>query len=302
MLLQQSPVEKTTFRNHLFYIKRDDLLHPAFSGNKARKFFYFLNNDFPATTKIISYGSPQANSLYSLSVLARLKHWSLDYYVDHIPAFMQKNPDGNYKAAIENGANIIVLQRPEKSLSALNYIQQKLLPFEKKVLFIPEGGQCKEAEPGLQVLAGEINQWAEQENIPKLNIFLPSGTGTTALLLQKNCRFKVLTCACVGGDHYLKQQFEWFTSVKKDHPVILPARKKFHFGKLYEEFYTIWQALYSDTGIEFELLYDPLGWLTLMDYIENTQDRTPVLYIHQGGLLGNQTMLPRYLRKHRSML
>jgi len=298
MQLTESPVEKITFRGYPFYIKRDDLLATEFSGNKARKFFYFLHNNFPDKTKIISYGSPQANSLYSLSVLARLKQWSLDYYVEHISSFMQKNPEGNYQAALGNGANIIVLSRSDRSLSALDYIQQIILPFEKNSLFIPEGGRCKEAEPGVQVLSREINQWADKKNIQKLNIFLPSGTGTTALFLQKNCKFRVLTCACVGGDHYLKQQFDLLTPEKNEHPVILPASKKFHFGKLYKEFYAIWQALCTETGIEFDLLYDPLGWLTLMNYIKNTRDRTPVLYIHQGGLLGNKTMLPRYLRKY----
>jgi 1-aminocyclopropane-1-carboxylate deaminase len=299
MQLQQSPVEKITFRGHTFYIKRDDLLHPAFSGNKARKFYYFLHNDFPATAKIISYGSPQANSLYSLSVLSRLKQWSLDYYVDHIPSFVRHKADGNYQAAIENGAKIIALNRSDMALPVLDYIQQMILPIENHALFIPEGGRCKEAEPGLKILSDEINQWADKDNIQKLNVFLPSGTGTTALFLQKNSRFRVLTCACVGGEHYLKQQLDLLSPLKSDHPVILSACKKFHFGKLYEAFYAIWQALKNDTGIEFDLLYDPLGWLILMDYIENTKDKTPVLYIHQGGLLGNKTMLPRYLRKLR---
>ncbi len=299
MQLENTPVEKITFAKHAFYIKRDDLLSAAFSGNKARKFYYFLNRDFPGKNKIISHGSPQANSLYSLSVLARIKHCSLDYYVDHIPSFIQQNPNGNYQAAVKNRAHIIALKQTETHRSVVDYIQQMILPTATNALFIPEGGQCKEAEPGVQILSQEINQWAEAQNIHKLNIFLPSGTGTTAFYLHKNTRFKVLTCACVGSEQYLIQQFKLLDPLSSDHPVILPAGKKYHFGKLYEEFYSLWQQLYSETGIEFDLLYDPLGWLTLLNYIKNTGDKTPVLYIHQGGLLGNKTMLPRYLRKHR---
>lgn len=82
-----SPIEQITFNNQKYFIKRDDLLHPDFSGNKARKFYYFLKNDFPSIKKIISHGSAQSNAMYSLSVLAKLKGLKFDYYVDHIASF-----------------------------------------------------------------------------------------------------------------------------------------------------------------------------------------------------------------------
>ena len=91
-----SPIEKITFNNNSFYIKRDDLLHKDFSGNKARKFYYFLMNDFPKIKKIISYGSTQANSLYSLSVLAKIKGVKLDFYVNHISSFLKQNHRAGY--------------------------------------------------------------------------------------------------------------------------------------------------------------------------------------------------------------
>ncbi len=102
-----SPITKTKFRNKTIYIKRDDLLDESFSGNKARKFYYFLVNDFPNIKKIVGYGSAQANSLYSLSVLAKLKGVELDFYINHISSYLKENPCGNYKASLENGANII---------------------------------------------------------------------------------------------------------------------------------------------------------------------------------------------------
>ncbi len=41
-----SPITKTKFRNKTIYIKRDDLLDESFSGNKARKFYYFFSQRF----------------------------------------------------------------------------------------------------------------------------------------------------------------------------------------------------------------------------------------------------------------
>ena len=41
MTYSNSPTEKINFNNHEIFVKRDDLLDLDFSGNKARKFYYF---------------------------------------------------------------------------------------------------------------------------------------------------------------------------------------------------------------------------------------------------------------------
>ncbi|QYJ80860.1 1-aminocyclopropane-1-carboxylate deaminase/D-cysteine desulfhydrase [Shewanella aegiceratis] len=302
MKLSHTPVEAVCLGEHKVYVKRDDLLHPEFSGNKARKFAYFLENDFPTVRQLIGYGSPQANSLYSLSALAKLKGWQLDFYVDHLPGYLTEHPCGNYLAALNNGANIIDLSRKtdRDGLDSEAYIRQRVLTGSDEQLFVPEGGRCAFAEPGVAQLAREIASWKNAQPLNELVVFLPSGTGTTALYLQKQflaidpC-ISVMTCAVVGGDEYLKKQFLELEQDEALHPQIIPAAKRYHFGKLYPEFYQMWHELES-TGIAFELLYDPLGWLCLKQLWQQGL-AAPVLYLHQGGLLGNQSMLPRYRRK-----
>lgn len=296
MKLENTPVQKICFQQQTIFIKRDDLLSKGFTGNKARKFYHFLQQDLSGVDKLIGHGSAQANSLYSLSELAKLRHCQLDFYVDHIPAYLRENPRGNFRAALANGANIIALDGQQEPV--IKHITEQVLPRESNALFIPEGGRCRYAEVGVKLLADEIKDWATRQGFPELRVVLPSGTGTTALFLQKNLPFDVYTCACVGGDPYLKQQFFELEEDSALHPTILSAGRKYHFGKLYPEFYAIWQQLRAETGIEFDLLYDPLGWLCLQRLISSdVTDTRRVLYIHQGGVLGNETMLPRYLRK-----
>jgi 1-aminocyclopropane-1-carboxylate deaminase len=302
MKLSTSPIESITVNGLPFYLKRDDLIHPDFSGNKARKFYYLLHQDLTGVEKLVSFGSPQANSLHSLAVLTKDRQVKLDYYVDHIPTFLAQNPAGNYLAALNHGANIITVNRLRGELSMEEYVQQQMLPNENNCLFVPEGGRYQDAEVGIKMLADEIVDWANSEGIAELKIALPSGTGTTALFLQKRFRqlalpFEVLTCACVGGDDYLRQQFNQLSSDTNDHPLVLRTRKKHHFGKLYSEFYQTWLLLKDQTGVEFELLYDPLGWLALLDYAKTARPDRSIVYIHQGGVLGNATMVPRYVRK-----
>ncbi len=303
MKLTQTPVEAINIWQHKVYVKRDDLLHPEFSGNKARKFAYFLNHDFPAVKRLIGYGSPQANSLYSLSALAKIKGWQLDFYVDHLPTYLSQHPCGNYQAALNNGAQIIDLSQAEdrRGRDTDTYIREQILTGSEEQLFVPEGGRCSFAEPGVAQLGQEILAWKREQDLSGLLVFLPSGTGTTALYLQKyflahDVSVRVKTCAVVGGDAYLRQQFTLLAPDESQHPQIIAMDKRYHFGKLYLAFYQMWHEV-SATGIEFELLYDPLGWICLKQQLQQGLDE-PVLYLHQGGLLGNQSMLPRYKRKY----
>ena len=175
------------------------------------------------------------------------------------------------------------------------------------VLWIEEGGRQKEAEFGIRILANEITEWQKEQKIENLNIFLPSGTGTTALFLQKSIlnlqskhlMTKVFTTPCVGDSDYLKKQFLMLEGDEKFHPTILNLEKKYHFGKLYRDSYEIWLKLRQQTGVEFDLLYDPKGWMTVMAYPEIFTE--PTLYIHQGGLIGNESMIPRYQRKYKDL-
>ncbi len=194
MNIKNSPIEQITFNNQNFYIKRDDLLHCDFSGNKARKFYYFFENDFPDITKVVSHGSNQSNAMYSLSVLCKLKGWEFEYYTNHLPSFLEDNPEGNYKHTLENGMKLIIGEYDDKILGIF-----------KEELFISEGGAIKEAQYGIEILANEIKEWKKENNILSLKVFLPSGTGTTALFLQKYLDDEVLTCPCVGDEKYLQQ-------------------------------------------------------------------------------------------------
>ncbi len=282
-----TPIQKSHFCDFDFYIKRDDLINEDFSGNKARKFYYYLVNDFPNVKKLVSYGSNQSNAMYSMSVLAKMRGWEFEYYCDHISSYLKENPNGNYKGALENGANIIDLQG----------LPRPFLETKDDILYIPEGGYIQEANFGIKLLADEITEWIKLQNGNNFKIFLPSGTGTTALFLQQYLNYPVYTCACVGDEDYLRSEFLGLESDEKLHPKILKTTKKYHFGKLYKNLYLLWLELHSKTMIEYDILYDPIGIETMINNRDVFGDSN-VIYIHQGGLKGNITMLERYRRKY----
>lgn len=275
-------MQKITFCKRDFFIKRDDLLHGDFSGNKARKFAYFLSHNIDKS-KLISYGSNQSNAMYSLSVLAKMLNLNFHYVCNHIPSFLEQNPIGNYEQALKNGMKIYTHQKPE--LFAKNLV-------DENSLFIKEGGAVKEAEFGIKVLANEINTWAGEKIY---DIILPSGTGTTALFLQKHTHLKVYTCPCVGDEEYLRKQFFQLESNPNFHPTVINPPKKYHFGKPKIELFNMYKELKEQTHMEFDLLYDTVGWISLLEHI--CLFSNPIIYIHQGGILGNVSLLQRYKRK-----
>ena len=163
-------------------------------------------------------------------------------------------------------------------------------------LFINEGIWQPQAETGFISQARQIERWAEAKG-KTVDIFLPSGTGTSAAFLAKHVKFDVYTCPCVGDADYLKSEIEALTPNSKVR--ILQPPKKYYFGDLKPELYQIWREVCEQTGIEFELIYDPVGFLTMMANLGAFKNE--ILYIHQGGALGNISQKLRYERKFKEM-
>ncbi|MGI2260163.1 pyridoxal-phosphate dependent enzyme [Shewanella sp. GXUN23E] len=303
MLLINSPIEQHELFGFPVFIKRDDLLHQAFGGNKARKFAALLEMDFSEIDTLIGYGSAQANSLYTMAALAQLKGCQLEFYVDHISDWLAAHPSGNYRGALALGARVVPVdqQSDRGELSVADYIEQKILPARTRAIFVPEGGRCALAASGVEQLAKELADWRSTQEYQHVKVILPAGTGTTALFLSRyfhrnHLDLQVITVPAVGGIDYLQSQFTELEADASCHPRIVDFGRKYHFGKLYREFAEIWLQARS-RELDFELLYDPLGLMALK-HIRQQDPQACLMYIHQGGILGNETMLARYRRKY----
>jgi 1-aminocyclopropane-1-carboxylate deaminase/D-cysteine desulfhydrase-like pyridoxal-dependent ACC family enzyme len=281
--VQNSPVEQVSFQGRTYYIKRDDLLHP-FPGNKARKLTGLLQKDWSKISRVVSHGGTQSNAMLAIARLARYKNCTFDYYTRLAPEWLKEHPVGNLKAALALHMQWHETESEKPDESEIN---------APGTLFIPQGAAMPEAEVGIQTLAQEITDFAKKQSLDKLIVFLPSGTGATALYLQKHLSFPVHTIACVGDAGYLQQQFQTLEPNLQNYPRILPQKQKSPFGKPVKKYLQTWQTLKEQTGIEFDLLYDPPGWLILQDW----NPKTPIMVIHCGGVEGNESMLARYRRK-----
>lgn len=283
--MTDSPVSRIVFRNRVIYIKRDDLLHPDFDGNKARKLAYLFYSDLSSYSRVVSYGSNQSNAMYSMSVFCKLKKLEFIYFTKPFSSYLQNNISGNLAGALVNGMTLRNVDNPKQN--ALKYQNQE------KTIYIPEGVSSKGASVGLSILARELNEFIHTQGLHNPKVFLPSGTGASSLYLQKHMpMYDVYTTPCVGDAVYLRKQFSELEDDESLYPTILELDKKYHFGKLYPEFWDIYNELLDTTGIEFELLYDPSGWMAVIQYLLECEN--DIIYIHSGGLRGNETMKLRY--------
>lgn len=285
MILNNSPISQFEYKNHTFFVKRDDLLDKNFNGNKARKLAFYLKHDFQEIDTIISYGGNQSNLMYSLSCLAKLKNWQFIYYTRSLSKTVKNNKYSNLELSIKNGMQLIELDK-EYSHFTSN------LTTTPNQLVIHQGALQKEAECGIKQLAAEINTWAELNHLENINVFLPSGTGTTAFFLQKYLdKHQVITTNCVGSRNYLIEQMNSINYDNSKLPVVID-NKQYRFATPYKELLNLILKINKVSQIKFDLIYDPVGWRILLENLKIIKGT--ILYLHCGGLTGNYSMLQRY--------
>jgi 1-aminocyclopropane-1-carboxylate deaminase len=284
--LDKSNVDEIIFRRHRFFVKRDDKINHYLSGNKYRKLQKLVETPTNKFKNIISYGGLQSNAMLSIAYMCYSKGWHFTYYVKRTPKHIITHPNANYKLALELNTNFVFLDEKEYE----NIINS--LHVSDDTFVIKQGGAQEEALYGVEKLASEIKEHFKDKDI---NIITPSGTGTTAYFLAKSLHVEVFTTACVGNTHYLKEQISKLGEIPKNLH-ILETEKKYHFAKPYREFYQIYKELLDTTSIEFDLIYAPKTWLAIFENIDKFDSN--ILYIHSGGVIGNESMLQRYMYKN----
>eukprot|EP00591_Stephanopyxis_turris_P003168 CAMPEP_0195509150 /NCGR_PEP_ID=MMETSP0794_2-20130614/2171_1 /TAXON_ID=515487 /ORGANISM="Stephanopyxis turris, Strain CCMP 815" /LENGTH=499 /DNA_ID=CAMNT_0040636305 /DNA_START=496 /DNA_END=1995 /DNA_ORIENTATION=+ len=340
-----SPVEVVCVRNRRVYIKRDDLLKldkSSVSGNKARKLLSMSMlsiDEFPDV--VVSYGGPQSNAMLALAAIVsqkddeckgrddsvpssergreedpppRLKRFV--YYTKKLPRWLRKQPSGNLLRAISLGMELRELEYDEYrtlfggehggSCRAPSRLDP---PVRGNSVWVPQGGACGVACLGASKLAHEIAEfWTKQGQGMPLAVALPGGTGSTALLLQREINaiqkkrrdandntndkldISVVVVPCVGDYAYLTRQMKALDKstggpgTNENLPDILQPipdkkygshRKKsggyFVFGEPAAAILNTFYEMKEEHGVFLDLLYGSPAWSLLLQQWKITQ-------------------------------
>ncbi len=282
------------FEGRTFYVKRDDLIDPRYSGNKARKFHRLFSLPSDRYDTLVSYGGAQSNAMLSLAHLAKAKGWRFEYHCKRLPQWLRREPAGNLSAALALGMEL----NESEARDFYEVVQRRRQRCGERELFVPQGGADPMAEEGVKRLADEVAAWFAGKGFAKGSVALPSGTGSTAFYLCKHLppSLRVATVPVVGDADTLRNQWRQLDPSAAAFPAILPS-PKWPFAKPRADFLQLWRKL-LEAGIEFDMIYAPKTWMALLRQADALP--APILYIHTGGVSGNASQLEQY--RYRKML
>ncbi len=222
--------------------------------------------------------------MYSIAALCKLKDWSFRYICKTIPTHLKDSPTGNFKEALEMGM-IVEEVHPDSFDDRVELLR------DGDSLVIPQGGASISAKAGIEILASEVVEFAQKNNLSNLNVITPSGTGTTALFLASSLpQMQIVTSPAVGSVEYLKKQMQNLQPMPSN-LTIIKSKTEYRFATPHKDLLECY-SMFMDLGVEFDLIYAPQMWIALFENL--TKFSGDILYVHSGGISGNKTMLDRY--------
>jgi 1-aminocyclopropane-1-carboxylate deaminase/D-cysteine desulfhydrase-like pyridoxal-dependent ACC family enzyme len=294
--LHSSFLEKTGVQ---LYVKRDDLIHPQFGGNKWRKLKYNLiharENHYHT---LLTFGGAWSNHIYATAAAAR--HFGFNS-IGIIRGEQHTPLNDTLSFAKACGMQLHYVSRSEYRHKHETAFQQKLKQQFGNIYILPEGGSNALALKGCEQIVQEINSEIEQAfDI----ICCASGTGATLAGLitaieddpEKSKTGKMNTSAigfsALKGGDFLNHEVKSFLSDNKTQ-TNWRIEDRFHFGgyaKITDELIHFMQQFQSQYGFALDAVYTGKMFYGLFKLIEEKSFKpgTTIVAIHSGGLQGNK--------------
>jgi 1-aminocyclopropane-1-carboxylate deaminase len=255
--LQACEFEWNGFR-HKFSVLREDLLHPALSGNKFRKLYGWLKLFYERKLlSIESMGGAHSNHLSALVYACITLNIPCKIYVPigAKSALLDKIEKTDVSVEMISREKFRELRSKEESLSA-------------NTLWVPEGGKGEASECGFETVAEQLLKF-------NYTCVVSAGTGSTALAMAK---YGVATEALLAvKDRSVLEKME------RNGINVWPTYAISKFGKLHLDALALAKEFYSQTGILLDPVYQAKGLLMALN---NQILNESTVFVHTGGLQG----------------
>jgi 1-aminocyclopropane-1-carboxylate deaminase len=299
--LQEIHSELLDRANIRLLVKRDDLIHPQFGGNKWRKLKYNLieakNNNY---RRLLTFGGAWSNHIYATAAAGKFFGFETIGLIrgeEHTPL------NATLSFARDCGMELHYLDRSryrqKEQTAFIDDIKQRF----GDVYLLPEGGSNSFAIKGCEEIVQEVD---DDIDTPFDFICCASGTGATlaglASAIQSNSYAKeqraIGFSALKGGD-FLHQDVKNFLNsdnIADHHKVIddnFQVETGYHFGgyaKITDELAHFMQTFHQRFGFELDAVYTAKMFYGLFDMIRSGrfEPGTCIVAIHSGGIQGNQ--------------
>ena len=288
----QSPfLEKADIQ---LYVKRDDLIHPQFGGNKWRKLKY--NLDFAKNNKfdtLLTFGGAWSNHIYATAAAG--KHFGFNTIglirgEEHIPL------NSTLSFARDCGMQLHYISRTQYRQKDQAAFLQDIKQQFGNVYILPEGGSNSLAIKGCAETVKEISR---EMKTPFDIICCASGTGATlaGLVSALKPRQAAIGFSVLKGGEFLNHEVETFLNGEETPPDSLKnnwyIETDFHFGgyaKINHELVQFMSEFQAQYGFELDAVYTGKMFYGLFERIKSKtfKSGTTIIAVHSGGLQGNK--------------
>jgi len=277
------------------YIKREDAVHPALSGNKWRKLKYnLIDAKDRGYNKLLTFGGAYSNHIYATASAGKLFGFETIGIIrgeEHLPL----NPTLQF--ASDQGMVLNYLPRNIYRRRNEQEFQRQLAEQLGDVYIVPEGGSNLLALKGVAEMINEIDVDFDY-------VISAVGSGGTAagIITALKGNQKYIGVPALKGGEYLndiiaKFLYEYSERVYNNWELITD----FHFGgfaKITHELIDFKMRFEDENDIELDNIYTS-KMLFALERLINTgyiPNGSKIIAIHTGGLQGNKGMMKKVER------
>jgi 1-aminocyclopropane-1-carboxylate deaminase len=265
-------------------VLRLDTIHPAISGNKLFKLFYYLK-DVSSDSTIITFGGNYSNHLAATAAAGKMLGIKTIAYVR---GYEQQAASHTLNFCRDNGMELHFLSREEYNSKTEEAFLNDITSAYSHPVIIPEGGYGVTGAKG----AALITEYYKGKEFT--HVIAAVGTATTLAGLSLGAE----PSQSIIGISVLKDLNDFGQRMSEMIGEELPNYAlygEYHFGgyaKKNTELLDFMNQFYRDTAIPTEFVYTGKMLFGAWDMIAN--DKFPcgsnVLAIHTGGLQGNLSL------------
>jgi len=263
------------------HVLRDDLLHPAVSGNKWRKLKYnLLEAKSRGVKTIVTFGGAFSNHIYATAMACKLL--GLESLGIIRGEYDPRNPTLRHAHACK--MQLYFLDRETYRLKEESQEAMAIMSSLSNYMLIPEGGTNDNAMMGLGELADEINKTDAD------TVLVSAGTGGTATGILKGLHeHKRLWVFSSLKDPYIEDVIRDQVTDQKSSQMRFVSEYHFGgYGKTKPTLITKINEFKQETGLAVDPIYNGKLVVGFLDMVATGQviPRKKYLWINTGGLQG----------------
>lgn len=267
------------------YVKRDDLIHPLYGGNKIRKLKYnVLQCLKEGKTGLLTCGGAYSNHIIATAAYGK-EHGLKTKAIIRGDELLIENP--TLKDAAELGMEFVFVSRENyRSIRENNFLAFDLSNSNAAdFYFIPEGGTNEFAVEGVAELVDEIE-------IPFDYLATPCGTGGTFAGLMKGIKnrdAKLLVFSALKNGDYIIDEVAQLLKEDFDRTKLEFFTSDYVFGgygKMKPEVIEFVKSFEEQTGILLDPIYNGKMMFGLLDKIGSGYFKrgSVIVALHTGGM------------------